>query len=62
MLVFEAHLGLRRLASSDSWFMDEMFDVNPLLFTGLYMIRVPLNESGVTGIYAFLVKKPHQET
>ena len=41
--------------------MDGTFDVAPLLFTQLYMIRVPLGESAVTSVYAFLPNK-HQET
>ena len=61
MLVFGTDLGLRHLASSDSWFMDGTFDVAPLLFTQLYVIRVPLGESAVTCVYAFLPNK-HQET
>ena len=65
ILVFGTHLGpmlgLRRLASSDSWFMDGTFDVAPLLFTQLYVIRVPVAESAVTCIYVFLPNK-HQET
>jgi len=61
ILVFGTHLRLRRLASSDSWFMDGTFDVAPLLFTQLYVIRVPVAESAVTCIYAFLPNK-HQET
>ena len=55
MLVFGTEQGLRRLASSDSWFMDGTFDVTPLLFTQLY--RVPLGESAVTCVYVFLPNK-----
>ena len=61
MLVFGTDVGLRHLASSDSWFMDGTFDVAALLFTQLYVIRVPLGESAVTCVYAFLPNK-HQET
>ena len=60
ILVFGTHPGCRRLASSDSWFMDGTFDVAPLLFTQLHVIRVPVAESAVTCIYAFLPNK-HQE-
>lgn len=61
MLVFGTELGLRRLASSDSWYMDGTFSVAPLLFSQLYIIRVPLGESAVTCVYAFLPDK-QQET
>ena len=57
MLVFGTEEGLQRLASSDSWFMDGTFDVAPLLFTQLYIIRVPLGDSAVTCAYAFLHNK-----
>jgi len=40
--------------------MEGTFDVVPLLLTKLYMIRVPLGESAVTCIYAFLPNK-HQD-
>ena len=61
ILVFGTDFGLRHLASSDSWYMDGTFDVAPLLFTHLYVIRVSLGESTVTSVYAFLPNK-HQET
>ena len=61
MLVFATDNALRHLASSDSWFMDGTFNVAPLLFTQLYVIRVPLGESAVTCVYAFLPNK-HQST
>ncbi|XP_041369007.1 uncharacterized protein LOC121383200 [Gigantopelta aegis] len=61
MLVFGTDDGLRHLASSESWFMDGTFTVAPLLFTQLYVIRVPLGESAVTCVYAFLPNK-HQST
>ena len=54
MLVFATDNALRHLASSDSWYMDGTFNVAPLLFTQLYVIRVPLGESAVTCVYAFL--------
>ena len=37
--------------------MDGTFNVAPLLFTQLYVIRVPLGESAVTYRYAFLPNK-----
>ena len=61
MLVFGTELGLRRLASSDSWFMDGTFNVAPFLFTQMYVICVPLGELAVTCVYAFLPNK-HQST
>ena len=57
MLVFGTEEGLQRLACSDSWFMDGTFDVAPLLFTQLYIIRVPLGDSAVTCVYSFLQNK-----
>ena len=54
ILVFGTDLGLRHLASSDSWYMDGTFGVTPLLFIQLYVIHVPLGESAVTSVYAFL--------
>ena len=57
MLVFWTELGLRRLASSDSWFMDRDFSVAPLVITRLYVICVPLGESAVTCVYEFLPNK-----
>ena len=61
ILVFGTDLGLRHLASSDSWYMHGTFGVTPLLFIQLYVIHVPLGESAVTSVYAFLPNK-HQET
>jgi len=61
MLVFGTDDGLSHLASSESWFMDGTFNVAPLLFTQLYVIRVPLGESAATCVYAFLSNK-HQST
>ena len=55
--MFGTDLGLRHLASSDSWYMDGTFDVASPLFTQLYVVRVPLGESTVTSVYAFLSKQ-----
>jgi len=61
ILVYGSDQGLRHMAASDSWYMDGTFDVAPLLFTQMYVIRVPFGESAVTCIYAFLPNK-HQST
>ena len=44
-----------------SWYMDGTFNVAPLLFTQLYVICVPLEESAVTCVYVFLPNKHHEE-
>ena len=49
------------MMSGQYWYMDRIFIVAPLLFTQLYVIRVPLGESAVTRVYAFLPNK-HQST
>ena len=61
MLVFGTESGLRHLARSDTWFMDGTFDVAPMLFSQLYIIRAPLGKTAVTCVYAFLPNK-QQET
>ena len=61
MLVFGTESGLRHLARFDTWFMDGTFDVAPLLFNQLYIIRASLGNTAVTCVYAFLPNK-HQET
>jgi len=43
--------------SSDTWYMDGIFNVAPLLFTQLYVIRIPLGESAVTYGYSSLPSK-----
>ena len=55
VLVFGTDDGLRHLASSTTWFLDQIFNVAPSLFSQLYVIRAPLSDSSVTFIYGFLI-------
>ena len=57
ILVFASQSALTHLASADKWYMDGTFDVAPLLFQQLYVIRAPLGESAVSCVYAFLPNK-----
>ena len=57
ILVFASQSARTHLASADKWYMDGTFDVAPLLFQQLYVIRAPLGESAVSCVYAFLPNK-----
>lgn len=57
IFVFASQSALTHLASADKWYMDGTFDVAPLLFQQLYVIRAPLGESAVSCVYAFLPNK-----
>ena len=54
ILVFASQSALTHLASADKWYMDGTFDVAPLLFQQLYVIRALLGETAVSCAYAFL--------
>lgn len=57
ILAFATEEGLRLLARSREWFMDGTFATAPKLFKQLYVLRVPLGESAVSCVYAFLPGK-----
>ena len=57
LLVFASDAALTQLAQSDTWHMDGTFDSAPYIFQQLYVIRVPLGESAVSCVYAFLSSK-----
>lgn len=57
VVVFGTEGTLRHLARSHLWYMDGTFQTAPRLFTQMYVIRVPLGQSAVTCIYAFLTGK-----
>ena len=56
VIVFATQQGLQLLARSDTWLMDGNFAMSPSQFKQLY-IRVPLGETAVTVVYAFLQSK-----
>ncbi|XP_064474671.1 uncharacterized protein LOC135388795 [Ornithodoros turicata] len=60
LVVFAAVSGLRLLSESTLWFMDGNFDVAPKLFKQLYFILVPLGDSAVSVVYAFMTSKTQE--
>jgi len=54
IVVFSSPEQLRHLALADTWFMDGTFSTAPNIFTQVYVIRVPLDDSAVTCAYAFM--------
>jgi hypothetical protein len=54
ILVFSSPEQLRQLALAQTWFMDGTFSTAPKIFTQVYVIRVPLDDSAVTCAYAFM--------
>jgi len=57
IIVFASVQTLRLLARSDLWMMDGNFVMAPLKFKQLYVPRVPLGDSAVSVVYAFLQHK-----
>lgn len=57
IIVFASEQTLRHLAKSDIWMMDGNFAMAPPKFTQLYVIRVPLGNTAVSVVYAFLQHK-----
>ncbi|XP_076042354.1 uncharacterized protein LOC143026220 [Oratosquilla oratoria] len=60
IIVFASPTALRTLAHADTWMMDGNFSMAPRHFLQLY-IRVPLDNTAVTTVYAHLQRKS-QET
>lgn len=57
ILIFATDQQLRTLATSRTWHMDGTFATCPSLFAQLYTIRVPLDSTSVTCVYALLPGK-----
>lgn len=57
LIVFATEQGLRQLSRARSWYMDGTFATAPKLFQQLYIIRVPIGQSAVTCVYAFMTDK-----
>ena len=57
IVVFGQENCLSHLCHSGTWYMDGTFIVVPALFQQLYVIRVPLDESAITTVYAFMLNK-----
>ena len=57
IVIFSTDTGLRKLSESKIWFMDGNFQMAPALFEQLYVIHVPLGESSIAVVYAFLQRK-----
>ena len=57
IIMFASAIQLRTLASAKAWFMDGTFSMAPAIFSQLYVVRIPLGQSAVTAIYAFLAKQ-----
>ena len=62
ILVFASQSALTHLASGDKWYMDDTFDVAPLLFQQLYVIRAPPGESAVSWPICPLLFLQYQKT
>ena len=57
IMVFATDDNLRLLAQSTTWYMDGNFAMAPSLFLQLYVIHVPLGDTTVPVVYAFLQHK-----
>lgn len=60
IIVFGSPCALRLLAAADTWFVDGNFSMAPMGFMQLYVIRVPLGNTGVSTVYALLQRKSQQ--
>jgi len=54
ILVFGTDVGFPHLASFNSWYMSETFDVAPLKFTEVYVFCIPI----YTAVYLTNIRKP----
>ncbi|XP_074652694.1 uncharacterized protein LOC141907015 [Tubulanus polymorphus] len=61
IMIFATDICLKKLCEADTWFMDGNFQMAPTLFEQLYVIHVPLADSAISTVYAFLQRKT-QET
>ena len=57
LVIFATESSLRVLASASTWFMDGNFSMAPVIFSQIYVIRVPFSESAITCVYSFLPGK-----
>lgn len=57
MVVYATDECLRLMCRTCTWFMDGNFAMAPEIFQQLYVIRVPLGETAVSCVYAFLSGK-----
>ena len=57
VIVFASYMGLRHLATIDTWYMDGTFKEAPGLFEQVYIIRAKLGESAVTCAYSLMTGK-----
>ena len=57
MVVYATDECLRLMCRARKWFMDGNFAMSPAIFQQLYVIRVPLGETAVSCVYAFLSGK-----
>ena len=61
ILVFASLSALTHLASADKWYMDGTFDVAPLLFQKLYVIRAPLDITMNICYYYYLLLPDYKD-
>lgn len=57
IIMFGTEAGLDLLEASDTWFMDGTFGTAPPQFQQLFVIHVPLGDTAVSAVYAFLPSK-----
>ena len=57
MLVFGTTAGLRLFAAAETLYMDGNFAMAPAIFRQIYIIHVPMGDTAVTAVYAFLPTK-----
>jgi len=57
VIIFATDENLRRLATSDTWFMDGTFDVSPHLFAQVYVIHGEIGFTYYPLVYALLQKQ-----
>ncbi|XP_074653594.1 uncharacterized protein LOC141907751 [Tubulanus polymorphus] len=61
IMILATDICLKKHCEPDTWFMDGNFQMAPTLFEQLYVIHVPLANSAISTVYAFLQRKT-QET
>ena len=57
LIVFATDSNLRLLAAADKWFMDGEFAMAPPNFLQIYVIHIPLGDTTVPVVYAFMQRK-----
>ena len=57
IIAFATDENLRLLAQNTTWYMDGNYALAPPQFLQLYVIHVPLGETTIPAVYAFLQRK-----